>query len=160
MESSAICLRAYQSSDLETLYRIDQSCFTPGIAYGRLEMKFYLRSKGSFCLLVEAGAEVVGFILTKQSAVLAHIITLDVLETFRRRNIASQLLNAAEQAAAGQGAPRMVLETATTNKAAIALWKKHGYRECGTLKNYYGQGLDAFEMQKLLEPKSLVKVPS
>jgi ribosomal protein S18 acetylase RimI-like enzyme len=48
---------------------------------------------------------------------------------------------------------QMYLETATTNKPAIAFWKKHGYRELGTIKNYYGGGLDAFEMRKsLTEP--------
>ncbi len=92
-------------------------------------MKYYLRSKGARCLIAEVDGEVAGFILTEQSAEFAHIITLDVLETYRRRNIGSRLLRAAEQAAAEQGAPRMVLETATTNKPAIALWKKHGYRE-------------------------------
>jgi ribosomal protein S18 acetylase RimI-like enzyme len=44
----------------------------------------------------------------------------------------------------------MVLETATTNEAAIALWKKHGYHELGTLESYYGQGQDAFRMGKPL----------
>jgi ribosomal protein S18 acetylase RimI-like enzyme len=44
----------------------------------------------------------------------------------------------------------MYLETATTNKAAIALWKKHGYREFGTIENYYGRGQHAFEMEKAL----------
>jgi ribosomal protein S18 acetylase RimI-like enzyme len=44
----------------------------------------------------------------------------------------------------------MVLETATTNKPAIALWNKHGYRQTVIIKNYYGDGLDAFEMQKQL----------
>jgi ribosomal protein S18 acetylase RimI-like enzyme len=44
----------------------------------------------------------------------------------------------------------MYLETATTNKAAIALWKKHGYLEAATIENYYGRGQNAFEMHKLL----------
>ena len=46
----------------------------------------------------------------------------------------------------------MVLETATTNKAAIAFWEKHGYRQFATIDNYYGPGLDAFGMEKLLSP--------
>jgi ribosomal-protein-alanine N-acetyltransferase len=117
-------------------------------------MKYYLRSEGACCLIAEAGGEVAGFILTEQSAGRAHIITLDVLETHRRRKIGSALLEAAEQAAAEQGAARMVLETATTNKAAIALWKKHGYREIVTIADYYGPGLDAYEMHKQLETKS------
>jgi [ribosomal protein S18]-alanine N-acetyltransferase len=150
VESSAIRLRPYQPYDFETLYRIDQSCFPRGIAYGRLEMKYYLRSEGSFCLVAESDGEVAGFILTEQTAGRAHVITLDVLEAYRRQNIGSRLLEAAEQEAAKQGAPRMVLETATTNKAAIALWKKHGYREIATIAGYYGPGLDAFEMHKTL----------
>jgi [ribosomal protein S18]-alanine N-acetyltransferase len=150
VESSAFCLRPYQPSDFEIVYRIDQACFPRGIAYGLLEMKFYLRAEGSFCRIAEAGGEVAGFILTEQSAGRAHIITLDVLEAYRRRNIGSRLLEAAERNAAAQGATRMVLETATTNEAAIALWKKHGYRETGTIAGYYGPDLDAFEMHKTL----------
>ena len=150
MEPPAILLRPYQPSDLDTLYRIDQACFPPGIAYGRLEMKFYLRSKGAYCQLAEISGEVGAFVLTERSGKVAHIITLDVLERCRRRKIASLLLDAAEREAACRGAQRMVLETATTNKPAIALWNKHGYRQTVIIKNYYGDGLDAFEMQKQL----------
>ena len=59
--------------------------------------------------------------------------------------------------AASQGAALMYLETATTNKAAIALWKKHGYRETATIENYYGRGQHAFEMQKLLAQDESLK---
>jgi ribosomal protein S18 acetylase RimI-like enzyme len=51
----------------------------------------------------------------------------------------------------------MYLETATANKAAIALWKKHGYRETATIENYYGRGQHAFEMQKLLPHEGTLK---
>lgn len=144
-------LRPYRASDFETLYAIDQECFPKRIAYGRLELKIYLRSAGSHCIVAEIGGAIAGFILTELSAELAHIITLDVLEPYRRKSIGSRLLEAAERDAITQGAACVYLETATTNKGAIALWKKHGYREMSTLKNYYGGGLDAFEMQKLLE---------
>src|SRR5258708_2004911 len=117
-------------------------------------MRVYLRSKGSFCVIAEADGEVAGFILTEQSSKRAHIITLDVLETHRRRNIGSHLLDAAEQAALEYGAPRISLETATTNHPAIALWKKHGYREIATIPRYYGPRLDPFEMEKALSAKS------
>ncbi|MGH9681732.1 MAG: GNAT family N-acetyltransferase [Candidatus Acidiferrales bacterium] len=150
MKSTAIRLRQCLPSDFETLHQIDQSCFPPGIAYGRSEMKLYLRSKGAFCVIVEADGLTGGFVLTEQSAELAHVVTLDVLESCRRRGIGSRLLEAAEEAAAARGARLMYLETATTNKAAIALWEKRGYRETGRIKDYYGRGLDAFEMQKLL----------
>jgi ribosomal protein S18 acetylase RimI-like enzyme len=150
VSTSAPILRMYRPSDLETLHNIDQACFPKGIAYGRKELKTYIQSAGSYCMLAEIGDEIIGFIVTERSAPWGHIITLDVLERFRRHSIGSMLLNASELDAASQGANRMVLETATTNKPAIAFWNKHGYREFGTIQNYYGPGLDAFQMAKLV----------
>jgi ribosomal protein S18 acetylase RimI-like enzyme len=156
---SGLILRPYQPSDFEALVAMDQACFPKTIAYGQHEMKRYLQSEGSNCLVAEIGSPVIrttlaGFILTERSSELAHIITLDVLEPFRRQSVGSILLSAAERDAATSGAAVMYLETATTNKAAIALWKKHGYREFGTIENYYGRGQHAFEMIKRLERNS------
>jgi len=118
-------------------------------------MKSYLQSEGSHCIVAEIADQtnhktIVGFVLTERSSEFAHIITLDVLEPYRRQSVGSRLLEAAEREASAGGAAIMYLETATTNKAAIALWKKHGYRETGTIENYYGRGQNAFEMLKSL----------
>lgn len=147
---SSVQLRSYLTSDFETLYRIDQICFPKGISYGRFEMKVYLRARGSYCLLAEAGGNVAGFILAELAPDEGHIITLDVLEDYRRQGIGSLLLNAAEKEMISRGGKRMVLETATANKAAIALWEKHGYRQMGIMESYYGPGQDAFRMGKEL----------
>ena len=150
MAASAPGLRPYRPADFETLFQIDQECFPKGIAYGHAELRFYLHSPGAHCLLAEAAGIIAGFILTERSRRAAHIVTLDVLERHRRQKIGSYLLAAAEQDAASHRATRIVLETATTNQAAIAFWQQHGYREFGTVENYYGLGLDAFEMRKHL----------
>jgi [ribosomal protein S18]-alanine N-acetyltransferase len=155
---SGVILRPYQPSDFEALLAMDQVCFPKTIAYGRREMKSYLQSEGSRCIVAMVPGMAAGFVLTERAGELAHIITLDVLEPYRRQSIGSLLLDAAEREAASHGAACMYLETATTNKAAIALWKKHGYRETGTIENYYGRGQNAFEMLKRLERKSQVKV--
>ncbi len=125
-------------------------------------MKRYLQLESSRCIVAEYGTpvirkEVAGFILTERTGELGHVITLDVLQAFRRLSVGSSLLEAAEQEAASQGAACMYLETATTNKAAIALWKKHGYRESGTIENYYGRGQHAFEMLKPFARKTQIK---
>jgi ribosomal-protein-alanine N-acetyltransferase len=147
---SSARLRSYLPSDFETLYRIDQICFPKGISYGRFEMKVYLRARGSYCLLAESGSNVAGFILAELAPDEGHIVTLDVLEDYRRQGIGSLLLGAAEEEMISRGGKRMVLETATINSAAIALWEKHGYRQLGIVENYYGSGLDAFRMGKEL----------
>ena len=148
MAPSPAQLRAYRASDFEILFRIDQICFPKGIAYERFELKVYLQSDCSYCHVADVGGEVAGFILTEQNAEEGHIITLDVLKAYRRRGIGSLLLAEGEQEAASRGGKRMVLETATTNKAAIALWRKHGYRQFATIENYYGRGVNAFGMAK------------
>ncbi len=151
MPLPTLVLRPYQRSDFEALVAVDQACFPKSIAYGQREMKGYLHSEGAHCIIAEIPGMVAGFILTERLSELAHVITLDVLEACRRKSIGSALLRAAEEEATSHGATLMYLETATTNKAAIALWKKHGYREIGTIENYYGRGQNAFEMHKRLE---------
>ena len=148
MAAPKIILRLYRPSDFETLYEIDEICFPRGIAYQRDEFKTYLSSVGAYCVLAEVLGDIAGFVLTERSGKRGHIVTLEVLEKYRRQHIGTLLLRAAEQEAALQGVTRMYLETATENKAAIALWKKHGYRESGILKDYYGNGFDGFEMEK------------
>lgn len=150
MNDPAVILRPYQPSDFEALLAMDQLCFPKTIAYGRREMKIYLQAPGAHCIVAEIPNRVVGFVLTEREGPLAHIITLDVLQNYRRKSVGSLLLSAAEQAAASRGVNRMYLETATTNNPAIALWKKHGYRETATIENYYGRGQNAFEMEKSL----------
>jgi len=148
--ASGITLRPYQPSDFDAIVSIDQSCFPKPIAYERREMKRYLLAEGSHCIVAQVSDGIVGFILTERSMEFAHVITLDILQRYRRQSVGSLLLQTAEQEAAEHGAAIMYLETATTNKAAIALWKKHGYRESGTIENYYGRGQHAFEMEKAL----------
>jgi [ribosomal protein S18]-alanine N-acetyltransferase len=148
--SSEIRLRFYEPADFETLYRIDQACFPRGIAYGRPDLKMYLAAPDAQCLLAEISGDVAGYILTGKSGEIGHVVTLDVLEPYRRRKTGSALLEASEQEVASHGGKIMVLETATNNKPAIAFWNKHGYRQFVTIKNYYGRGLDAFRMHKLL----------
>ena len=36
------------------------------------------------------------------------------------------------------------------NEAAVAFWKRHGYRIEATLKRYYLRRIDAYEMRKIL----------
>jgi ribosomal-protein-alanine N-acetyltransferase len=159
-----LLLRPFQPPDFDVLLAMDQACFPKTIAYGRREMKSYLQSEGAHCIVAEILDKEIrapaifrnfaGFILTERDSEFGHIVTLDVLQFYRRQSIGSLLLEAAERESASQGVTSMYLETATTNKAAIALWKKYGYRETAIIENYYGRGQNAFEMQKRLERKS------
>lgn len=146
----AYALRPYASRDFVALYRLDQACFPPRIAYSKTTLRYFLDLYGAECLVAEDAGKILGFILAEQNDALAHIITLDVAEAARRQGLASALLRQIEANLAVQGVRTILLETATNNDAAIAFWKKHGYRIEAVLKHYYPGKLDAYEMRKIL----------
>src|SRR5260370_22087422 len=46
-------IRQFEKADFDTLWRIDQDCFDPQLAYSRPEMAFYIRRPASFTLVAE-----------------------------------------------------------------------------------------------------------
>lgn len=146
--AAKISLRPYIPEDFETLYKIDQACYAAGIAYSRPELRAYLRFPNADCLIATIRGKAVGFCLTARRETRGHIITIDVLEAYRRHKIGSRLLEAVESRLAESGVNEVILETATENHSAIAFWEKHGYRTRGIWKGYYPGGRDAYAMIK------------
>ncbi len=141
-------MRPYSPEDFESLYEIDQACYATGIAYSRPELRAYLRFPNADCLIATIRGKPVGFCLTAYREARGHIITIDVLEAYRRHKIGSRLLEAVESRLAKSGVREVILETATENHSAIAFWEKHGYRTRGIWKGYYPGGRDAYAMIK------------
>jgi ribosomal-protein-alanine N-acetyltransferase len=143
-------LRDFHKADFETLWRIDQDCFGPGISYSQGELKYYIRRRGSFTL-VAAGAkgEIAGFIVAHAGKP-GHIITIDVIAGARRSGVGSQLLRAAEERLLAAGSGTISLETAVDNISALAFYKRHGYSVVKTLPHYYSNGVDALVLTKEL----------
>lgn len=145
-----ITVRQYEPHDFAALYKLDQACFPPGIAYSKTMLRYFLSQEGAECLVAIDGAKIVGFLLSEENPPLAHIVTLDVAESHRRKGVGSELLRENEAHLAFRGVKTVLLETATSNEAGIAFWERHGYRKEAVLKNYYPGRLDAFEMRKKL----------
>jgi hypothetical protein len=47
-------VRDHRPVEFDTLWKIDQDCFAPGIAYSRYELKTYMRRTGAFTVVAEA----------------------------------------------------------------------------------------------------------
>ena len=145
-----VTLRAHEPQDFAALLRLDASCFPPGIAYSKTMLRYFLKLPSADGMVAEDDGKIVGFILTEENPPLAHVITLDVAETHRRRGVGTALLADSERNLALRGVRTILLETATDNKAGVAFWQRHGYRIEATLKRYYLRKLDAYEMRKIL----------
>jgi ribosomal-protein-alanine N-acetyltransferase len=147
----ATVTRQYEAKDFERLFKLDQACFAPGIAYSKWSLRYYLNLPGADCLVAQEGKELAGFILAEDNPPLGHIITLDVADTFRRRGVGSALLREMEEHFAFRGVRAVLLETSVDNKSGIAFWEQHGYRTEAVVKKYYLRKIDAFQMRKKLE---------
>lgn len=148
-------LRDFDKRDFETLWRIDQACFAPGISYSQPELAAYIRLLGSFTLVAEnataAEPRLLGFVVAKaRRSRQGHIITIDVLPIARRLGLGSKLLSAAEDRLRTAQCTTVRLETAVNNASALAFYKHHGYFVTETIPRYYPDGLDAFVLEKNL----------
>ena len=142
-------IREFKPEDFETLWRMDQECFPPGISYSKQELKAYVRRQGSFTL-VAADADdgkIGGFIVVHNGST-AHVITIDVDKATRRLGVGSLLLGAAEDRLRADGASAVGLETAVDNVAALSFYKRHGYSVVRTWPRYYSNGVDALVLKK------------
>jgi ribosomal protein S18 acetylase RimI-like enzyme len=150
----AVTLRSYEPHDFTALHRLDQSCFPAGISYSKTTLRYFLTLPSADCVVAADVKNIAGFILTEENPPLAHVITLDVAENHRRQGLGSLLLAESEKNLYLRGVRSILLETAIQSEAAVAFWKRHGYRIEAVLKRYYLGRLDAYEMRKILSKSS------
>jgi [ribosomal protein S18]-alanine N-acetyltransferase len=145
-------LRDYEPADFNVLYEIDRACYPADIAYSKRELRTFLGIPGAECVVAQTANSIGGFCISAHQKALGYIVTIDVLEQFRRSGMGSALLSEVERRLASDGVREVRLETATDNESAIAFWQKHGYRSLGIRKEYYPGGRDAFAMSKVFIP--------
>jgi len=144
-------LRPFRPDDLQTLYEIDQTCFVPGISYTREELTAFIGHRLSQTWVAEEDGEIAGFLIAqREPRKILHIVTIDVLEAWRRRGVGALLMDAAEQWAVDHGLSMIGLETAHDNLTAQKFYKARGYRKVDEIEHYYADGSTAWVMVKEL----------
>ena len=94
--------------------------------------------------------EIVGYagVIAPGPDAVADILTVTVIDGFRRQGIAKRLIADIESYCQSKGSSAIMLEVATDNTGAIALYENLGYSQISKRSNYYGSKKDAFVMQK------------
>jgi len=145
-------VRRFEPSDLPTLCEIDQSCFSPSIAYSREELASFISHRSSMTWIAEEDGKVVGFVVgSREAGRVGHIITIDVLDAWRRRGVGAALMEVAENWARKAKLELMVLETAEDNLSAQRFYEARGYRKVDKVDRYYSSELAAWVMVKRLK---------
>jgi [ribosomal protein S18]-alanine N-acetyltransferase len=129
-----------QTADLHSAAAIHAEGFSPAWTDGDIER--LLARDATFGL----GARPVGkkglggFILYTLAAGEAEILTIATAQSWRRRGIGEMLIKAALSHLNAERAEAMFLEVGEANHAALALYRKLGFAQVGTRRDYYGKG--------------------
>ena len=148
-------IREYRAADFDRLWRIDQLCFPPGIAYTQMDLTGFISRRKAITLVAEfaEGSEfaggAAGFAVAQPIRKIGRILTLDIVTEARRFGLATRLMQDCERRLRAGGCEQVFLETAVNNEPALLLYHKLGYEILRRLPLYYPtHALDAYLMGK------------
>ncbi len=95
-----------------------------------------------------AGASMVGFIMSRQAAGEAEILSVAIAPARRGRGLARPLLDLHLRRLAGLGARSVFLEVDKNNAPARALYKRAGFYEVAQRQGYYRGGAAALVLRR------------
>lgn len=154
-ETVEFVIRDYRAADFDRLWKIDQLCFPPGIAYTQMDLTGFVMRRKSISLVAEYSpgnefaGEIAGFVVAQPIRNIGRILTLDILPKARRFGLATRLMQECEKRLRVSGCRQVYLETAVNNEPALRLYHKLGYEIFRTLPLYYStHALDAYLMGK------------
>jgi [ribosomal protein S18]-alanine N-acetyltransferase len=101
----------------------------------------HLSHPGSTAFIARVGKEArtLGFVLGQIAADEAEILTLGVGKDWQRRGVGGRLVEALIRAVRKAEARLLYLEVAPSNTAAVALYRRFGFKETGRRKSYYAR---------------------
>jgi ribosomal-protein-alanine N-acetyltransferase len=156
--SQGFSLRTFRLEDLETVMKINMTTLPEN--YTR---EFYLDLYRGFpegFILAEVEGRVVGYVMCRlewgldvlklRAVRRGHIVSIAVLEGYRRRGIGEALMLKALEAMKARQCEEAFLEVRVSNGPAISLYRKLGFEISRRLPAYYRDGEDAYEMVKPL----------
>lgn len=146
-----ITYRQPMAFDIPTLVLLDKEYF-PYSPWSPAQFKEEFAGIPStrFFELAISDNEIVGYagVIAPGPDAVADILTVTVIDGFRRQGIAKRLITDIEGYCQSKGSSAIMLEVATDNSGAIALYENLGYSQISKRSNYYGSKKDAFVMQK------------
>jgi [ribosomal protein S18]-alanine N-acetyltransferase len=143
-------IRRAEPRDLAQIVQIEGLCFPEETAFPPKMFSYLIRYAVSL-VACEPENKVLGFIMGYASGRAGAVYTLDVHPGYRRKGIASKLLQSLEENLSQLGAEAIRLEAALDKPGAVKLYRKAGYQERELVRNYYGRGNHAVRMWKNLD---------
>jgi ribosomal-protein-alanine acetyltransferase len=127
---------------LDKLYTIEEQCFNEE-AFSRQQISYLLTDYNTIALEAKNNADIAGFIIAQidvdDNTEFGHIVTLNIPPNYRKKGVATQLLQEIQLLLKQRGISECRLEVREDNHPAIKLYQKLGYQTMGKLDRYYGK---------------------
>src|SRR5947209_11925695 len=146
-----IRIRRAEERDIDALMELEQRVFATD-RLSRRSLKRFLGARSAEVLVAEMDGRLAGtaIVLFRRGSTVARLYSIAVVPHLGGRGVGPMLLEAAEQAALERHCRVIHLEVHHANHAAIARYRKSGYKEFGRRHRYYEDGGDALRFEKPL----------
>jgi len=139
--------------DLLAIEQLEKDCFPTEAFNRRLIKNLLINTKSVIIKATEPAGKIIGNIIgiTKKenNVSVGRIFSLCVLDEYRKKGIASQLIQLLEEEFRSRGIKQVRLEVSAFNNTAQLFYKRRGYRMTQhVLANFYNDGSDACVMIK------------
>lgn len=156
-------IRTATIDDIDALVELENRCFELD-RLSRRNFRYMLTKANAATLVEDCEGRLTGYVLVlfHTGTSLARMYSIAVDPRTRGEGLGGTLIEAAEAAALKRGCVYMRLEVRPDNAGAIALYRKHNYRQFGVFDDYYEDHADALRFEKLLVPHlqpEMVRVP-
>ncbi len=140
-------VRPAREDDIDRIFEIETLSFKE--PYPKSLLYIYLKLTPELFFVIEKEGKVLGYIIgLVRLDKLGHIISLAVDPKERRKGYGTLLLKKLLKKFKELGVRKVRLEVRVSNKAAINLYKKHGFKTAYVIKKFYLNGEDAYVMMK------------
>ena len=132
---TAVDIRALTIGDLNTIESIERRSYaTP---WSRSMFAGELAKPASLCLGAFEDDRLAGYLITSRYVDAWHVMNIAVNPAFRRRGIATALLERLFELTDDGGRRGYTLEVRVSNKGAIKLYERLGFTARGKRRGYY-----------------------
>ncbi len=143
-------------SDLSVLMELDKNL--GGAVWGEDEWKNILSSQFYKTFIADCDGEIAGFMTVYVGVAETHLMKIFVRRLFRGRGIGHKFMDKLIDVAKDSKKFMVFLEVATSNQAAVDIYKEYGFRILKVLPDFYGEGSDAYLMLKELGRDDMVEI--
>lgn len=153
--------REAKKTDIEALVKIENRCFTEDRLTAR-NFHWMLEKAHADIIVVVAEKQIAGYglLLYRRGTSLVRLYSLALLPEFRGTGLAGALLSELESCARRRNCVYFRLEVRPDNVAAIALYRRHGYRQFDIKQDYYADHSEALCFEKrIIYPQPVTRLP-